>query len=467
MTAPDNLYKPEIEQALLGCFLFDQATLERLTVALEPHHFGDAIYGELYQAMRVIVASGGTLDPQTLGVRLREAKWQGSTADMAGLVRVSCLPSKANDYARMVLELAQRRRGIFEARRALEDFEKDPEDVSALALSFAERFEAIAEGGAGARHVDWGVGTIIEDLRTGEVPPRLMTGFDDFDKRVRSLTPGALVIAAGRAGMGKTTFAVWLARAVAERGAGVCFYSFEMAPVQLQARMLSELTCGDMTHEAVSYQAIEARELDGPRRQAVAAAEARARGLPIRWVDASGMTVADLAADVAQSRGEFRKRGRKLDMIIVDYLGLITPSDDYRGNRVAEVGQISRSLKVLARRTGAVVVALSQLNREAAANARNGGRPRIENLRDSGAIEQDADAVILLHREATVLLDKARDAEGDEQEALMLAAEQKRNDLEIIVGKQRQGETGVIQAWVGVEFSAIRPPVWKGWAKAI
>lgn len=457
---PEHLYCPDIERALLGAFLFDQAALERLTVALEPHHFGEEAHGALYAAMRVMVAAGETLDPRTLSARLLQVG--ADAGNLADFVKVCCLPSAASDYARIVLTAAQRRRGVFEARQAVAAFSAPGGDVSAAAVAASQAFEAIAEGGAGARLVDWGAARLADDLRTGELPKRLSTGFDDFDRKVLSLTPGAMVVVAGRAGMGKTTFGVWLARAIATQGAGVAFYSYEMAPVQLQARMLAEMTVGDTGHETVAYTAIEARELDAEKRAAVEHAANRAQALPIRWVDASGMTVADIAADVATCRGEFRRKNKRLDVIVVDYLGLITPTADYRGNRVAEVGQISRSLKVLARRTGAVVVALCQLNREAAHNARNGGRPRVENLRDSGAIEQDADCVILLHRESVALLDRARDAEGEEQERLFELAEKRRNELELIVGKQRQGETGLIRAWIGVEYSAIRPPVWKG-----
>ena len=263
---------------------------------------------------------------------------------------------------------------------------------------------------------------------------------------IGGLMAGELVIIAGRPSMGKSAIASTMARAVAMKSGRVAFFSPEMTERELFSRWLAMETsasAADMRRGDVSLEQIA--EIEG--------AANRIAALPIS-VDAEGGI--PLARIKHRARAMKTKRG--LDLVIVDYIGLVAASDTYRGQKVYEIGEITGGLKALAKDLGVPVLALSQLSR--ALEHRDDKRPNMADLRSSGDIEQDADCILLLYREEYYLeIDgppnrgarEKTDTYADRLDTWETKRARARGTADIIVAKQRQGPTGVVRAQFNAE----------------
>jgi replicative DNA helicase len=256
--------------------------------------------------------------------------------------------------------------------------------------------------------------------KRGEGIGGLRTGFRDFDALSGGLEPGQLVVVAARPAMGKTVLACNLADNVSRAGGSVLFCSLEMPRREIGMRLLS-------ARSGVSVQAMRtgaAGETDWPR-----ISDAWAKGASQRvWIDDTGA----ISVPYLRARARRLKRTKGLDLIVIDYIGLMTGVGD---NRVQQLGSISRGLKALAKELKVPIVALSQLNRNA--TQRDDKRPQLSDLRDSGEVEQDADIVAMLHRGAYYRPDATEWA----------------GVAELLVRKNRNGPTGdVFLAWFPLEM---------------
>ena len=259
----------------------------------------------------------------------------------------------------------------------------------------------------------------IAELRKNKGALRgLKTGFADLDKITAGLQKGDLVVVGARPAMGKTTFAQNLAYNIASiNKRGVLFFSMEMSKNEIVARMISDVAdvdnwnirTGNLSDEEFSRITDAADEIDS---------------LPLYIDDTSSMTVAEL-----RNKARRAAHDHDIGVIILDYLQLITGSDRYSGNRVQELTEISRGLKILARELDIPVVALAQLSRNV--TGREDPRPVLSDIRDSGSIEQDADVVMFLHR---VDYYKKKDEEDT-------------NITELILRKHRHGAIGTIELY--------------------
>lgn len=277
------------------------------------------------------------------------------------------------------------------------------------------------------------------------------SGLIDLDRATGGLQRRDLILLGARPSMGKTTLGTSIARYAAENGIGVGVFSLEMDNAKLAARMVSDIAHVERTR--VPYQDLIAGHLSDEQEEAAAAALAKYHSLPILLDDASGLTIAEIRAKTETMLEDAQDRGCPLGLLVIDHLGKVKPSARYSGNRNNEVGEITDGLKSLAREFDLAVVLLSQLSREV--EKREDKRPTLADLRDSGNIEQDADAVLFLHRQA-YYLERAEPSDPDEriEWAAKLAA--CRNRGELAIAKQRNGPCLTIDLHIDIACSAVR-----------
>jgi len=303
---------------------------------------------------------------------------------------------------------------------------------------------------------------VVADLRDAADGKRKAisapSGVLDLDQMTGGLCAGDLVIVAGRPAMGKSTMAGRVALAAASAGHPVRFYSLEMSVGQVLQRMASDVLWDH--GERIPYNTARSGKVTHPTVARIKDAFAEITSLPIEIIEGS-KTVAGIKADCG---GWFERKARetgKSGVLIVDYLGLVQPEDRYKGNRVQEVSQVSAAGKAMAQDLGVCSVFLSQLSR--AVESRDDKRPHLADLRDSGSIEQDADSVVFCYRDAYYL---ARDLEAEPDPAkkveMFNRLEAVKNEMELIVAKNRHGATGTVRAFCEIEYGAVRDLVRPG-----
>jgi replicative DNA helicase len=455
--APANL---EAEQALLGAILYDNSAYERLTDQLQARHFYEPFHGRLFAAIESHVRRGQLADPILMAEQFqRDPAFEemGGIRYLADLVDRAPPAANAPDYARVVYDLSLRRDLIrIGGEIATAAQTGDPERNAREQIEAAEQqLYTLAETGSTSTGfinftdaLNGAVDMAQEAYKRDGGLAGLSTGLKDLDQRLGGLHPSDLIIIAGRPSMGKSALAANIAFDVARHyvyelqpdgsrktvnGGVVALFSLEMSAEQLAMRLLAEVT--DVPSDKIRKGEITVAEFGRIRDAANEIAEA-----PL-FIDATG----------AISMGKLAARARRLkrtvgglDLIVVDYLQLVTANDSGRiDNRVQEVTQITQGLKALAKELGVPVIAAAQLSRQV--ENREDKRPQLADLRESGSIEQDADVVMFIYRES-YYLSRAEPKEGTAEH---LAWQDKldpiRHLAEVIIGKQRHGPIGVVR----------------------
>ncbi len=456
-TAPHNL---EAEQALLGAVLFDNAAYERLSDRLQARHFHEPFHERLFGAMEEAIRKGQLAEPIGLMERFRR---DPAFEDLGGLRYLADLvdraPPAANapDYARIVYDLALRREVLRisgeMAKSAVEDAETEAREQIEQA---EQQLYNLAETGGSSTGFQSFAGALQGAVEmTAEAFSRdgglagVSTGLIDLDQKLGGLHKSDLLILAGRPSMGKTALATNIAFHVARNyawepqpdgsrktvnGGVVAFFSLEMSAEQLAMRMLADVS-------GVSSDRLRKGEIDQHEFAKVRDAALEIQDSPF-YIDATGgLSISKLTA-----RARRLKRSVGLDLLVVDYLQLVTTGGDgsrANENRVQEVSQITMGLKALAKELSIPVLALSQLSRQV--EQREDKRPQLSDLRESGSIEQDADAVMFVYREA-YYKGRAEPREGSQEHlAWQDEMDQIRHVAEVIIGKQRHGPIGSVK----------------------
>ena len=416
----------EAEQAVLGGVLLDNGAWDRIADILTGAHFYRGDHRAVFDAVASLCEDGQPCDAVTVAERLDRDGQLESSGGLAYLAELTeNTPSAANivAYAEIVRERAVLRDLIrTSAEIADAAFRPQGRAVPEL-LDDAERriLEIADRGGAGRREsvairdVLSGVMERIDELSRRDNPiTGVSTGFTDLDRETAGLQHGDLVIVAGRPSMGKTAFAMNIVEAAAI-GADlpVVVFSMEMPAEQLTMRMLSSL--GRIDQQRVRTGAL--RDDDWPR---LTSGSEMLNRTNIFIVDESALTPTELHARCRRLKREHGSIG----LVVIDYLQLMHVPGTSE-NRATEISEISRSLKALAKELMVPVVACSQLNRRL--EDRQNKRPVMSDLRESGAIEQDADLILFIYRDE-VYNEESKD----------------KGKAEIIIGKQRNGPIGKI-----------------------
>lgn len=275
-------------------------------------------------------------------------------------------------------------------------------------------------------------------------------GLTDVNHTTGGIQRRDLTLIGARPSMGKTTIGLSTAIKAAKTGAGVGFISLEMDADKLAARGLSDMAY-DMNVK-VPYANIIRGNIGHDELEALKAANHDMDRLALMIEEQSGLSVTDIRIKAEAMMSDMEKRGQSLDVLIIDHLGLIRASGRYSGNRVQEISEMTAALKGLAREYGIAVIALSQLNR--AVESRDNKRPQLSDLRDSGSIEQDADTIIFLYREAYYL--EREKATGEREDERIQRLSDCTNKLEFIIAKQRNGPLKTIDLFADMACSAVR-----------
>src|SRR5665213_2938217 len=435
--APDIVHAPcniEAEQALLGVLLYDNSAYERLSDHLQARHFFEPFHGRLYDAVQSLIRRGQVADPILMADQFqRDPAFEelGAVRYLADLVDRAPPAPHAADAQAGDPELGGRQQ-IEAAEQQLYTL-AETGAVSGGLVDFASALAGAVEMAAEAYNRDGGLSG-------------LSTGLTDLDQKLGGLHGSDLIVLAARPSMGKTSLATNIAFNVARHyayepqpgggrktvnGGVVAFFSLEMSAEQLAMRLLAEVT--EVPSDKIRKGQITAAEYGRIRDASFEIAEA-----PL-YIDATGgISIAQLAA-----RARRLKRTIGLDLIVVDYLQLVTAGDGRIDNRVQEVTQITQGLKALAKELNVPILAAAQLSRQV--ENREDKKPQLADLRESGSIEQDADVVMFIYREAYYLSRSPPNEGTAEHLAWQEKLDPIRNLAEIIIGKQRHGPIGVVR----------------------
>lgn len=452
MTDTVQTHSIEAEQALLGAILNQNEVLSLVDSIVTEESFFEPIHRQLFAVASQLIGMGRHVNPITIRTFVpADLQIANMTLGqyLARLASEAVSIIHAPDYARLVRDFADRR-AIAEVAAALAP--KDGAEPSELAQWGIEQLDAIATARAGAGHIA-GVGMQEATTRAVDATAKAYQrdgaiigvpfGLHDLDRKTMGLLPGHVYIVAGRPGSGKTSLVLAAARNQALAGYRPRIESLEMSAVDLTHRMISD-------HLYEQYRMPYFKMASGDFRETeftemVDAAKAIA-ALPIRLETPLGVTASQICA-----RARIWKRRHGLDVLYIDHIGYVRrPGRD----KVSEIGDVMKTFKGLARELDIPVVVLCQLSR--GVESREDKRPTLSDLRDSGNIEEDADTVIMVYREAYYLERREPKPGTPDYLAWQKAMEDSYRVMQAIVEKQRQGPIGTVMLYADIACNAIR-----------
>lgn len=465
---PKNI---EAEQALIGALLANNKAYEKISDILRPEYFADSTHQKIYAAMNKLLSKERIADIITLKNYFEQ---EGTLEQVGGFPYLVKLAESASPltnveyYAQFIYDKYLRRELVNTGYEIVNDAIEEKLEVSALdQISQAEKalYSLAEQGNTQGGFVDFSTALTSslsniekayqKEGRISGIP----TGLNQLDYKIGGLNDADLIILAGRPAMGKTALATNIAYNVAEflsrdketppERRGVAFFSLEMSSEELAARILSTVT-------QTSSHKMRTGDLQESEFTRIAAAVRELENIPLYIDDTPGVSI-----NTIRARARRLKRSKGLGLIVIDYIQLIGGTGDKKseGNRVQEVSEISRGLKIMAKELKIPVIALSQLNRSV--ESREDKQPQMSDLRESGSIEQDADIVMFVFRENYYIHNsEPKRQENESEEAFTkkhleweIRDRQTANLAEVIIGKQRHGPTGTVKLYWNGEYT--------------
>ncbi len=418
-------YSPEAEQSVLGAVLIDSEYISDVMEILpNADYFYLATHRAIYSAMLELFVTSTPIDFVTVLEKLRNSEAFDDSSAKTYLLQISDLVpavSRVAEYSTIVRDKYLQRQLILAAREIIDDAAAPSDNVSALIDSAEQRIFDIRDGrntSKGLQRIDEVILDTLDRLDILNSPDSdemkaLPTGIGTLDNVITGLNRSDLILLAARPGMGKTSFALNIMRHVAVRAKKrVAFFSLEMTKEQLASRLIS-------TEGMIEGTKLRTGKLDDDDWTRLIEAGDVLRKTDMYFDDTPGITVPEIKAKL--------RRLKDVDLVIIDYLQLMSGSRRI-DNRVQEISEITRGLKILAKEFNIPVITLSQLSRSS--EKRENHKPQLSDLRDSGSIEQDADIVLFLYREG--YYDRGENSDADE--------DNDNNSGECIVAKNRHGE---------------------------
>jgi replicative DNA helicase len=419
---PQNV---EAEKCVLGCLILDPDVIATVAASLPRAAFYVDAHRSIYDAILAVHRATRPVDLLTITNQLQEAghlEAVGGSSAIAELTEFVPTAAHVEEYARIVRDAA-RKRALIHAGTEIAALGFSTDLDADAAHEEAERLVTAVRSSTTTLRIA-SIGDVFDqlydDLATmieGDVRSRLVyTGLGDLDRMLGGIEASDLIVLAARPSVGKTALALTIAQNVARSGRVVGLFSLEMSEQQLGRRIVSAET-------SIDGWKLRAGRLSDQEMDRLRQAMDRQHALPIRIIDSSGVSLADVRA----AAREIQRRGG-LDLLVIDYLQLMAGSAAYArsGNRVQEVSEIARGLKALARELDVPILLLSQLNR--GVEGRDNKVPNLADLRESGEIEAAADAVLMLYRD-----DYYKPDDSDRP-----------GEVEIHVKKHRNGPTGKV-----------------------
>ncbi|MCQ2478580.1 MAG: replicative DNA helicase [Clostridia bacterium] len=425
-------YSVEAEQAVLGSVLIDPNCMSEVAVQVKADFFYIPQHKEIYKAISSMYELSQAIDFVSLLEKLKKEGVYDEAGGKAYLTQLAqTVPSSANvlTYVAIVKERYYARALMTAAQGIIKDINENVLDSSRLIDNAEQRSYEIRSGKdvTGLTHRK----TVLKDEtydrlnKLGNPETRadyigIPCGISELDRMITGLNKSDLIILGARPGMGKTSFALNIARNVAvDSNKRVCFFSLEMTRDQLAQRMLS-------SEAAIKSEKLRTGELDTNEWTRLAQAGDRLSKAELYFDETSSITVPEMKAKI--------RRLGNVDLVVIDYLGLMHSARQI-DNRVQEVSEITRNLKIMAKELKIPVIACAQLSRATEVKGKS-HKPALADLRDSGSIEQDADIVLFLYREKYYENEKGESEEAGDD-----------NTAECLVAKNRHGETGKVELY--------------------
>ena len=422
-------YSVEAEQAVLGSIIIDPKCLNDVATSIKAEYFYIPQHREIYATLAEMYELSQTIDFISLLEKLKRDGVYDEAGGKAYLTQlVQTVPSAANvlTYVAIVRERYTARSLMTAAQDIIKDINDNALDSSRLLDSAEQRIYEIRQGRevTGLTHIKSVIENETYDRLSKMADPEtradyvgIPCGIGELDRMITGLNKSDLIILGARPGMGKTSFALNIVRNVAvNTGRTVCFFSLEMTRDQLAQRMLS-------SEAGIKSEKLRTGELDEDEWTRLAQAGDSLSKADIYFDETSSITVPEMKAKL--------RRMKKVDLVVIDYLGLMHSARQI-DNRVQEISEITRNLKIMAKELKVPVIACAQLSCGTEAKGKS-HKPALSDLRDSGSIEQDADIVLFLYRDAYYDSEKSDDEDLSDQ-----------TKSECIVAKNRHGEIGTI-----------------------
>ncbi len=447
---PNNI---EAEQSVIGSILVTNEIFDEINTIISSNNFYDPMHQKIFGAIENLIYKGMLANPITLKNHFEDEKDELNVPEyLVKITKFSTSTRQATEYSKIIYDMFVRRELIKISEQTIDTAKLN--DLNTNGQNIIENSERLlfdlAEKGSFNSSLikfDEAMRQTIEmasaAYKNEEGIVGVPTGLKDLDDRLGGLHKSDLIIIAGRPGMGKTALATNIAFNAAqklqdsERKSCIAFFSLEMSSEQLSTRILAEqsrIKSNDIRRGRISDEQFD-KFIDTSKNIAE---------LPLYVDETPAISIAAMS-----NRARRIKRIHGLDMIVVDYIQLMRGSFNSKDGRVQEVSEITQGLKAIAKELSIPVVALSQLSRQV--EQRDSKKPQLSDLRESGSIEQDADVVMFVYREAYYLENKEPKPATVEHAEWQVKMDEISNVAELIIGKQRHGPTGT----VFLEFEAM------------
>ena len=417
----------DVEEAVLGAMLLEPSSVDAAMEELSPSCFYDPRHRMIFEAMTHLVAEHTSVDLITVSARL---KAEGNLEAVGGAVALAQLSERVGAaanlefYMKILKQKTIQRDLITASYEILKDSYDDSVNVDDLIDSAQTKVFAAIQNNVRREVQD--IGSVInmamsdlQEMQTADGPTGVRSGFAGLDRITQGWQKSDLIILAARPSVGKTAFAMNIARnAAVQFHKPVAFFSLEMSAIQLAKRLMTSESglSADKIKGGVKLENFEWEQLEYKLRNLSKA--------PLYIDDTPGIPVMEF-----RTKAKTLVKSKQVALIVVDYLQLMQGPSELRGMREQEVAAISRTLKATAKELEVPIIALSQLSRQAVQRTGGNGKPQLSDLRESGSIEQDADMVLFIHRPDYIGL-----SENPEDREL----------TQIIIAKHRNGEIGEI-----------------------
>jgi replicative DNA helicase len=416
MNAPANinadLGNVAIEQELLGAALIKNSAFDVIERLVSAEDFYEPLNGQLFEAFARVHDAHGVITPSlviaSMGGNASMIVGDGMTLGkyIAGAAAIATIPRNLPAYAKQIREFADRRKilAMAETMSLGVQGNQPAADIAGGAIELLDEIAMAASAGS-TPQVSLGEAAdkSLERMQWGMQNPGKLAGISwglrSLDEKTGGLKRGELFILAGRPGMGKSALAECVAGSTASAGEPTFLSSLEMGDISVADRILADQAYD--RSDPIAYYDIAAGNVSNRQAERLIVAKRRLSDWPLFIDPTPGLTVSQIAARARRVKQNLERKGQRLGPVIVDHMHIVRPSNRYSGARVNEVGEISAALKGLAKELDVPVIALAQLSR--ALENRDDKRPTMADLRDSGTIEQDADAIIFVYREAYYL----------------------------------------------------------------
>ena len=437
------LSEVDSELTLLGSLFMSPEAFAVTAGKVRSEWFSDGFLRYMFEASLKLHEEGGRISPTPIIAALPEDCGGIPRSQFFARVCAAAMPVNAIPGILSIVKDRWARRELMatadEITARADMFGENPFDLASEIVVGLDTVNA-DRGTGGIKTLD----TAMVQMTEGVTKRRgVTTGIAALDNKISGYVPGQLYVIAGRPGMGKSAFMCSSLRRTAQSGKGVAIFSLEMTADEISARCVSDVLD---TVKAPTFGAILKGLMTRDQEEMVVMAQDSLAGLPMFIEDDARLTFTEIASKAREVKAKLQAQGIPLAVICIDHMGLVTPSNRYAGNKVAEAGEVSGQARALAKDLDCCVILLCQLSREV--EKRDDKRPMMADLRWSGEIEQDAHVIGFLYREAYYL---SLDANADPYKLSEV-----RNKMEFLVRKNRNGETSDISLWCSIGHSMIR-----------